>query len=300
MNQSRHSTTRVLVALAFLFATGFHVPVFAGDEGEDAVQKLGREIAEQFVADYFGEHSAEYDLFVSSAKKDRSHHFTADGQVITFYDAEKSVMVSITLGRVMSLDFKGLNRKGSCTLDDKRALAPAHEHFVADIRRFLDAAAPEVDLAALTPNPHVSLCRGGGPVSSHTWREPPDETDVFYGFTRVEVKFDLFTKQIHGFTVQSSAWKDPINVDAEDCREIVASEIGGRPGTKISRLALIRVFPLEGPAYPAWVATVETDPVNKMGLIWGSMGFSVQVHALTGEVIEDLKEYKAQPSDPNR
>ncbi len=29
-------------------------------------------------------------------------------------------------------------------------------------------------------------------------------------------------------------------------------------------------------------------------------GASVQIHALTGEVIEDLKEYKTQPSDPDR
>ncbi len=291
--------TRVAVALALPFAMCFRLPVFADEDDDGAGDRLGREIAERFVADFFGEHSAEHDLFVSTAKKDRTFHFPADGQVVTFYDGEKTVKVSTALGRVMSLDLGWLDRTGSCTPDDERALAPDPDHYLADVQKFLDATAPEVDLATLTPEPHESLCKGGRRVSSHTWRELPDDAGVYYGSTRVEVKFDLFTKEILGFTVQTMTWDDAINVDAQGCRNILANLHGDRPGIKITHLTLIRVFPLEGPAYPAWVATFESDPANDSGFILGSRAFSVNVHAQTGEIIEDLKEYKAQRSDPD-
>jgi len=299
------------VAFVLLFAASFQLPVLADDEDDNTVERLGREIAAQFVADYFGEHSAEHDLFVSSAKKDLIrfassankagiHDLPADGQVITFYDDEISVMVSITLGRVMSLDFRGLDRKSECTPDDERALAPDHEHFVADVQRFLDATASEVKLASLAPKPHESLCMGGGPFSRHSWSELPDEEGVYSRWTRVEVRFNLFTKQIHGFMVQTMTWDDAIKVDTEDCRRIVTSMYGDRPGFEISHMAMIRVFPFEGPPYPTWVVSFDADPLVVSGLTIAGMGATVKIHALTGEVVKDFREYKAQPSDPNR
>ncbi len=62
-------------------------------------------------------------------------------------------------------------------------------------------------------------------------------------------------------------------------------------------MALNRVLPLDGPAYPAWVASVDADPVDILGLTTGNVTFSVKIHPLTGEIIEDPKEYRTDELD---
>ena len=297
MNQTGHSIRCVAAALLWLLAINFPPSALADDEDDRIVERLGREIAERFVAAYFGEHSAEHDLFIATAETGGTDHYPADGHVIRFYDDHKNVTVSTTLRRVMSIVFRRTGSHGECSPDDERALAPKPDHYLAEVQRFLDATAPEVYLTALTPQPHVSLCWGGGRSSSHTWRELPDAEGVYYGSTRVEVKFDLFTKQIHGFTVQTMNWDGTVAVDAEHCRKIVTRRYCERSGCEITRLVLARVFPLDGPAYPVWAATVEIEPVTHNSLRPGKADIDVNVHAITGEIIDDLEKYSSRDRD---
>lgn len=270
-----------------LFPCLMAVSLAAGDQ--DQVASTQRDRAVSFVAGLFGENSPEHDRFSQTAKVGSDRHTETEGTVKSFFDDYLTVDVSVPLDRVVEYRLINCYKRAACHPDDLKRFSTDPEDFQDQLKRLLRLTAPDVSLARLSDPPHFSGCWDGSRLSSLSWSLPRNERGESVGLVKVEIKFDLLSREVLGFRVQVAGDPGSVRLSADDCRQLVSEKYRHLRSLTIEQLTLANIFSSADVLVPVWAVNVSAD--NGFGGRWGTI---CNIHANTGEFLEDPSTYEGR------